>query len=140
MWYALGFLLLLALANAFVFSFQTGQTVSYSDFKTLVREGKVQEVTVAEDRIRGVLKQPGEKGRNFTAIMVPDQKLTEELDKAGVKYTGEVPNRWLHGTARLGHPDPLPDRPVELLLPPHGWRRRRCHVLRAQPRQDLFGR
>ena len=95
MWYALGFLLLLALANAFVFSFQTGQTVSYSDFKTLVREGKVQEVTVAEDRIRGVLKQPGEKGRNFTAIMVPDQKLTEELDKAGVKYTGEVPNRWL---------------------------------------------
>ncbi len=47
MWYALGFLLLLALANAFVFSFQSGQTVSYSDFKTLVREGKVQEVTVA---------------------------------------------------------------------------------------------
>ncbi len=26
---------------------------------------------------------------------MPDQKLTEELDKAGVKYTGEVPNRWL---------------------------------------------
>ena len=95
MWYALGFLLLLALANAFVFSFQSGQTVSYSDFKNLVREGKVQEVTVAEDRIRGVLKQPGEKGRNFTAVTVPDQKLTEELDKAGVKYTGEVPNRWL---------------------------------------------
>ena len=95
MWYALGFLLLLALANAFVFSFQTGQTVSYSDFKALVREGKVQEVTVAEDRIRGVLKQPGEKGRNFTAVMVPDQKLTEELDNAGVKYTGEVPNKWL---------------------------------------------
>ena len=61
MWYALGFLLLLALANAFVFSFQSGQTVSYSDFKTLVREGKVQEVTVAEDRIRGVLKQAWRK-------------------------------------------------------------------------------
>ncbi len=65
MWYALGFLLLLALANAFVFSFQSGQTVSYSDFKNLVREGKVQEVTVAADRIRGVLKQPGEKGREL---------------------------------------------------------------------------
>ena len=57
MWYALGFLLLLALANAFFFSFQSGQTVSYSDFKTLVREGQVQEVIVAEDRIRGMLKQ-----------------------------------------------------------------------------------
>jgi cell division protease FtsH len=105
MWYALGFLLLLALANAFVFSFQTGQTVSYSDFKALVREGKVQEVTVAEDRIRGVLKQPGEKGRNFTAVMVPDQKLTEELDSAGVKYTGEVPNKWL--TELLGWVIPI---------------------------------
>src|SRR5918993_5438773 len=76
MWYALGFLLLLALGNAFVFSFQSGQTVSYSDFKTLVREGKVQEVTVAEDQIRGQLKQAPEKtSRNFTAIRIEDPKL-----------------------------------------------------------------
>ena len=34
MWYVLGFLLLLALANAFFFSLQSGQTLSYSDFKS----------------------------------------------------------------------------------------------------------
>src|SRR5687767_2762027 len=67
MWYVLGFLLLLALVNAFVFSFQSGTTISYSDFKNLVREGKVQEVTVAEDQVRGQLKQAPEKGsRTFT--------------------------------------------------------------------------
>jgi cell division protease FtsH len=96
MWYALGFLLILALANAFVFSFQSGQTVSYSEFKTLVRESKVQEVTVAEDRIRGQLKQATDKGRIFTAIRIEDPKLVEELERYGVKSTGEVPNRWLN--------------------------------------------
>src|SRR5688500_9839336 len=94
MWYVLGFLLLLALANAFFFSLQSGQTVSYSDFKTAVREGRVQEVIVAEDRIRGKLKQAADKGSpNFTAIRIEDPKLIEDLEKSGIKYTGEVPNR-----------------------------------------------
>ena len=96
MWYVLGFLLLLALANAFVFTFQSGRTISYSDFKTLVRDGKVQEVTVAEDQVRGQLKQAPEKtSRTFTAVRIEDPKLLEDLEKSGVKYTGQVTNRWM---------------------------------------------
>src|SRR5687767_7237417 len=96
MWYVLGFLLLLALANAFFFSLQTGQTLSYSDFKNQVREGRIEEVTVAEDRIRGLLKQAPDKGsRNFTVVRIEDPKLIEDLEKSGVKYTGEVANRWM---------------------------------------------
>src|SRR5262245_30941211 len=96
MWYVLGFLLLLALGNAFFFSLQSGQTISYSDFKALVRDGKVQEVTVAEDRIRGQLKQAPEKGpRNFTVVRIEDPKLIEDLEKNNVKFTGEVANRWM---------------------------------------------
>ena len=100
MWYVLGFLLLLALANAFFFSLQSGQTLSYSDFKNAVREGRVQEVTVAEDRIRGRMRQAPEKGSpNFTAIRIDDPKLVEDLEAArakyGLNYTGEVANRWM---------------------------------------------
>jgi cell division protease FtsH len=96
MWYVLGFLLLLALGNAFFFSVQSGQTISYSQFKSLVRDGKVQEVTVAEDRIRGQLKQAPEKGsRNFTVVPIEDPNLVPELEKSGVNITGEVPNRWM---------------------------------------------
>jgi cell division protease FtsH len=96
MWYVLGFLLLLALGNAFFFSLQSGQTISYSQFKGLVRDGKVQEVTVAEDRIRGQLKQPPEKGsRNFTVVPIEDPNLVPELEKNAVNITGEVPNRWM---------------------------------------------
>jgi cell division protease FtsH len=106
MWYVLGFLLLLALGQAFLFTFQSGQAISYSEFKTLVRQGKVQEVIVAEDSIRGQLKQPNEKGsRAFTAVRIEDPKLVEDLESHGVKYTGQVANRWI--TEVLGWVIPL---------------------------------
>src|SRR5258708_39491525 len=95
-WYVLGFLVLLALAQAFFVQMQTGETVSYSEFKTLVREGKVQEVTLSEDRVRGTLKPAGgERGKPFTAVRVTDAKLPEELESHAVQYKGEVANRWL---------------------------------------------
>ena len=47
------------------FSLQAGEPIPYSEFKTRVREGKVQEVTVAEDRIQGKLKAEGAKGQRL---------------------------------------------------------------------------
>jgi cell division protease FtsH len=96
MWYVLGAVLLLALGQAFVFSIQSGQTLSYSEFKTAVREGRVQEVFVGEDRIRGTFKQvPEGQSKTFTVVRIEDPKLLEELEKSGVKYTGEVASRWI---------------------------------------------
>jgi len=95
-WYVLGFLLLLALAQAFFFQIQSGETISYSDFKTAVRADKVQEVVLSEERVRGVYKPVGtEKGKPFTAVRVEDAKLPEELEAHGVKYTGEIASRWI---------------------------------------------
>jgi cell division protease FtsH len=95
MWYVLGVLLLLAVANALFLTLQTGETIPYSEFKARVRDGKVQEVIVAQDRIQGKLKAEAPKGRGFTAIRIEDPKLVEDLEQHGVKYTGEIPNRWL---------------------------------------------
>src|SRR3954468_3081080 len=96
-WYALGLLLLLALAQAFFTQIKSGETIPYSDFKVLVREGKVEEVTLSEDRITGTLKKAAseQRGKPFSAVRVTDAKLPEELEEHGVKYTGEVANRWL---------------------------------------------
>jgi cell division protease FtsH len=105
-WYVLGFLLLLALAQAFFFQLQSGETISYSDFKSLVRDGKVQEVTISEDRIRGALKTEGSaRPKTFSAVRVEDPKLPEELETRGVKYTGEIASRWI--TEVLGWVIPL---------------------------------
>jgi cell division protease FtsH len=95
MWYVLGVLLLLAIGNAFFFSLQGGEAIPYSEFKTRVREGKVQEVVVAQDRVQGLMKADGGKGRGFVAVRIEDPKLVEDLEQHGVKYTGEVANRWV---------------------------------------------
>jgi cell division protease FtsH len=95
MWYVLAVFLLLALGQAFYFSMAGGETISYSDFKQHVRDGAVQEVVVSEDRVRGLMKG-GPKGTHpFVAIRIEDPKLLEDLEKAGIKFTGEAPNKWL---------------------------------------------
>ncbi|MGH8638050.1 MAG: ATP-dependent zinc metalloprotease FtsH [Burkholderiales bacterium] len=96
MWYVLGLLLMLALAQAFYLSLQAGRSIPYSEFKTMVRDGRVEEVTVAEDRVRATLKG-AEQGdaRVVTAVRIEDPALITDLEKAGVKYTGEVASRWL---------------------------------------------
>ena len=93
-WYVLGFLFLMALAQAW-FLAPSGRAIPYSEFKALVRSGQVAEVTVGDQTIRGVLKREQDNMRAFTTTRIEDPKLIEELDAQGVKYTGEVMSRWL---------------------------------------------
>ena len=93
-WYVLGFLFIMALAQAY-FLAPAGQQVSYSEFKTAVRGGQVAEAMVGEQTIRGTYKRDVNGSRNFNTNRIEDPKLLEELDAAGVKYTGEFVSRWL---------------------------------------------
>jgi len=95
LWYVLGMLLLLAVGQAVYFTTQSGQTLSYSEFKQAVREGRVQEVLVADDRVRGIFKVATQGKRNFVAVRIEDPKLLEDLEQHAVKYTGEVASRWI---------------------------------------------
>jgi len=95
-WYGLAILLLLAWHRR-TFSFQTGKTIPYSDFKTLLREGKVAEVTVSEETIRGTQKTqgPNQKAEAFSTAKIEDPNLVAELDQAKVSYKGEPASRWM---------------------------------------------
>jgi len=94
LWYVLGFLLLMALAQAW-FLAPAGRQISYSEFKNAIRTGQVSEVFVGEQTIRGTYKRDVEGTRNFNTNRIEDPKLVEDLDTAGVKYTGEFASRWL---------------------------------------------
>jgi cell division protease FtsH len=98
LWYGLALLLLLGLAQMYYLT-PNGQPLPYSEFKTLLRNDQVAEVTIAEQSIRGTFKQAADndpKGsKQFTTTRVEDPKLIEELDAKGVKYKGEMANRWL---------------------------------------------
>jgi cell division protease FtsH len=92
LWYGLAFLLLLGLAQMYYFT-PAGRALPYSEFKSLIKANQVAEVTIGDQIIRGTLK--GDEKRPFTTTRVDDPKLTEELEAKGVKYSGELANRWL---------------------------------------------
>ncbi len=93
-WYFLGGLLLLVLVQTW-FLAPGGRQVSYSEFKTAVRAGQIAEVYVGEQTIRGTFRRETDGNKNFSTNRIEDPKLLEELDAAGVKYTGEFVSRWL---------------------------------------------
>src|SRR5215212_11235006 len=93
-WYILGLLFVLALAQAW-FMAPAGRQISYSEFKQAVRAGQVAEVFVGEQTIRGTYKRETNGGRAFSTTRIEDPKLVDDLDAAGVKYTGEMVSRWL---------------------------------------------
>src|SRR5687767_14646028 len=95
-WYGLAFLFLLVLAQTY-FLVPAGRQLLYSEFKSLVAQGKVAEALVGEQVIRGTLKPADASGKPdaFVTTRIEDPALVAELEKSGVKYTGELMNRWL---------------------------------------------
>jgi cell division protease FtsH len=94
LWYGLALLLVLGVAQAYYMT-PPGRSIPYSEFKQLVKNGAVAEVSIGDQAIRGTLKAGDARTKAFTVTRVEDPKLTEELEAKSVKYTGEVINRWL---------------------------------------------
>ncbi|HSK10399.1 MAG TPA: ATP-dependent zinc metalloprotease FtsH, partial [Vicinamibacterales bacterium] len=73
-----------------------GRSIPYSEFKSLLGAGRVAEVTVSDDTIRGRLKDgETEQDRTFTTVRVEDPNLVDELARQKVSYSGEITSRWL---------------------------------------------
>ena len=94
-WYAIGAgLLLLLLQSLWVGELQT-QTVSWSELDRLLAEGRVAEVTVSQDTLRGRLKEPLPDGRREVTAVRVDPALADRLRERGVTVTGTPPPGFL---------------------------------------------
>jgi cell division protease FtsH len=88
------------------------ENLSYSEFKVLVKQGKVKDLvlerqvitgTLAAEGLEGILpkekieelKRRGGDGHRFTTARVDDPGLVGELEAAKVRFTGRVENTWL---------------------------------------------
>ncbi len=74
--------------------YQAVTPLAYSDFQALVREGKVKEVVITASEIRGELKEPEKPGAKYFRTTRVDAPLAEELEKHGVKFSGQVESRF----------------------------------------------
>jgi cell division protease FtsH len=89
------------------------ETIAYSEFKQLLRAGKLREVVVAEETVRGTVdvegleqilpkerasaisRGPATARHGFAAIRVPDPQLVADLEAAKVSFAGQATNTWL---------------------------------------------
>ncbi|MGD8317648.1 MAG: ATP-dependent zinc metalloprotease FtsH, partial [Myxococcales bacterium] len=63
-------------------------TIPYSEFQSLLDQGKVKEVVVTDDTLRGELKEPVDGKTRFETNRV-EQDLVKDLQGHGVKYSKE---------------------------------------------------
>ena len=91
----MGFFLLLAILQTVFVSLSAGTTVPYSEFKTLLREGRLTSVVVSTERIRGTMTGDDGTSKPFSTVRIEDPKLVDELNAANIKYDGEVQARWV---------------------------------------------
>jgi len=110
-WYTVGAMLVLFGIQAFLLV-PHPESMSYSEFKALLRAGKVSELGLYRDTIEGTFSPTGLEGvlskekieaikrsetssPNFVTTRVEDPGLVAELEAAHVRFTGHVTNTWI---------------------------------------------
>ena len=111
LWYFAAAIIALMLIQSWLFPQHT-ETLQYSEFKTLLKSGKIVNVNIAEQTITGTFKSEGLEGllpaakleelkrfgkgdHPFVTVKVADPGLVAELEAAKVPFAGQVENRWL---------------------------------------------
>jgi cell division protease FtsH len=96
-YFLVALVLMILIQNLFLT--ETIHRLPYSEFKQLLREHKIESVTLTQDEIRGKLKEElekeGRRTRLFTTIRVYDPDLVRELDQLELKYSGQYESTWL---------------------------------------------
>ncbi len=94
-WYFVIAMMVIILLQQWLFGSGQVQTVPYSEFQSMVRDGKVSEVSVADEYIRGTLHKPLPDGRKQIFTLRVDPDLAADLEKHGVTVTGVAKNTFI---------------------------------------------
>jgi cell division protease FtsH len=97
-WYLLVAMLIVLLLNS-VLTAPRETTIDYSEFKDLLAEDRITEVTIEKEKIRGKAFMTGNKGEEekaFVTIRVEDPELVSELRRHAVTFSGKRENTFLN--------------------------------------------
>lgn len=94
LWYFIVAMLLITWLQGYLAEPQR-EKIPYSEFKQWVRTGKVADLVLGPDRIRGETRDDRGQAQHFLTLRVEDPELVQLLDEKGVKYTGYAENKWV---------------------------------------------
>ena len=80
-----------------------GDKVSYSEFKTLIQDGMLEEVTLYPTTVKGILKsEEGLKGKkSVTTVRVDDPDLIKDLMARKITFSAAANNGWSQGLSLI---------------------------------------
>jgi cell division protease FtsH len=110
LWYFIAALVAIMLIQS-ALSPQHTETLQYSEFKALLKKGKIDSVAIGEQTIGGTFKGDGLEGvlppakleelkklgsgaHSFVTVRVTDPELVAELEAAKVPFAGQLENKW----------------------------------------------
>src|SRR5262252_6429480 len=76
-WVTVSFLAVFLLVNLVSAALRDGKALEYSEFKSLLQQGRVVEVTLSPESIRGKYQDADNSQVAFTTVHVDDPKLVE---------------------------------------------------------------
>jgi cell division protease FtsH len=111
LWYFVAALVALMLMQSLL-SPQHTETLQYSEFKTLLKQGKIANVNLTDQVITGTLKNESLDGllppakieelkgaakgeHQFATVRLADPNLVAELEAAKIPFAGQLENKWL---------------------------------------------
>ncbi|WP_455370621.1 ATP-dependent zinc metalloprotease FtsH [Petrachloros mirabilis] len=91
-WYVFLAIWAFLLIQSFFAAINKVEEIPYSEFKALVAAGKVAEVSITSQTVRGMLKpdRDAKDAKPFQTVRVEDPNLTSELTEQKVKITGVI--------------------------------------------------
>jgi len=95
LWFAAALFGVLLVLNLVSQTLTGGETIEYSEFKSLLQQGQVVEVTIGAETLRGTYQNADGSDVTFRTVPVDDPDLVGELQAQRVRFTGEVQNRML---------------------------------------------
>jgi cell division protease FtsH len=94
-WYFLLALLAVMWVHQLWVQASTVEPIPYSDFQTLLKDGKVKDISIYQNYIEGNLKQALPDGRSKFVTTRVEPELASDLSRYGVTYTGVVESTFL---------------------------------------------
>lgn len=93
LWYLIAAIIIIYALRSFYYQAEV-QPIAYSEFRKMLREGKIVSCVLTLDEIRGQYKTESDSARSFATARVYDPELVKELEAASIAYSGDTESDW----------------------------------------------
>ncbi|HMK80386.1 MAG TPA: ATP-dependent metallopeptidase FtsH/Yme1/Tma family protein, partial [Xanthobacteraceae bacterium] len=94
-WYIVAAMFGVLLFQQFWLAYTQVETIPYSQFEQLLKDGKIADVSVSADTVQGNLKAPLPDGKKSFVTTRVDAELADKLEAQNVVVTGVASSGWL---------------------------------------------